>query len=63
MPYAVNPDRAIPWNKLPDFPIDTELYRTVEIYEQLGTARAALGKLQGRSAVIPNQGHIREKRI
>jgi hypothetical protein len=56
MTYTINPDRETPWNSLPKLPIDTELYRTVEIYEQLANAKAALGRLQGRSAVIPNQG-------
>jgi len=28
----------------------------VEIYSQLGNAKPALGRLQGRSIVIPNQG-------
>ena len=56
MAYTINPDRAVPWNSLPELPIDAERYRTVEIYEQLANARAALGRLQGRSAVIPNQG-------
>jgi Fic family protein len=56
MAYTINPDRSTPWNSLPELPIDTELYRTVEVYEQLANAKAALGRLQGRSAVIPNQG-------
>jgi Fic family protein len=56
MTYIINPDRSTPWNSLPELPIDTELYRTVEVYEQLANAKAALGRLQGRSAVIPNQG-------
>lgn len=56
MAYTINPDRATPWNSLPELPIDSELYRTVEIYEQLANAKAALGRLQGRSAVISNQG-------
>ena len=54
--YPVNPDRTSPWNDLPLLPIREELYRTVEIMEQLGNAKAALAKLHGRSAVIPNQG-------
>ena len=54
--YPVNPDRAIPWNNLPLLPIREELYRTVEVMEQLGNAKAALARLHGRSAVIPNQG-------
>ena len=33
-----------------------ELVETVEILNQLVKSRAALGRLQGRSAVIPNQG-------
>src|SRR5476649_2160652 len=56
MAYRVNPDRSTPWNNLPELPIDPELYQSVVIYEQLGNAKAALGRLQGRSIVIPNQG-------
>lgn len=52
----INPDRNIPWNDLPLLPIKEELYRTIEIIEKLGDAKAALARLQGRSAVIPNQG-------
>ncbi|RLD54017.1 MAG: Fic family protein, partial [Bacteroidetes bacterium] len=54
--YPVNPDRTIPWNDLPLLPIREALYRTVEVMEQLGNAKAALARLHGRSAVIPNQG-------
>lgn len=56
MPYLINPDRTQPWNGLPDLPIGEEYYRTLEVYEQLGKAKAALSRLQGRSAAIPNQG-------
>lgn len=56
MPYPINPDRNSPWNNLPELPIDTDLFRTVEIYEQMAKASAALARLQGRSVVIPNQG-------
>ncbi|KQS27974.1 Fic family protein [Dyadobacter sp. Leaf189] len=58
MKYQINPDRSVPWNDLPDLPLNPELYRTVEIFEQLGSAKAALGKLQGRSIAIPNQGML-----
>ena len=54
--YNVNPDRNKPWNELPLLPINENLYRTSEILEQLAEAKAALGKLQGRSIAIPNQG-------
>lgn len=54
--YQINPDRNKPWNDLPLLPIKEELYRTIEIIEKLGEAKAALARLQGRSAVIPNQG-------
>jgi Fic family protein len=54
--YQINPSRIIPWNDLPLLPINQELYRKPEILEQLGEAKAALGRLQGRSIVIPNQG-------
>lgn len=56
MAYQINPDRNVPWNGLPGLPVQEDLYRTVEIYEQLANAKAALGKLQGRSIAIPNQG-------
>lgn len=56
MRYRINPDRTKPWNDLPELPIDAEIYQKVIIYEQLGNAKAALGRLQGRSIVIPNQG-------
>ena len=56
MAYRINPDRSQPWNDLPLLPPPAELVETVEIYAQLARTRAALGQLQGRSAVIPNQG-------
>ncbi len=56
MVYPINPNREAPWNNLPSLPIDEELYRTPEVLEQLGEAKAALGRLQGRSIAIPNQG-------
>lgn len=52
--YPINPDRTKPWNDLPDLPIALELYRNVEIYEQLGHAKEALALLTGRSIAIPN---------
>jgi Fic family protein len=54
--YKINPDRNTPWNDLPLLPIKEELYRTIDIIEKLGDAKTALARLQGRSAVIPNQG-------
>lgn len=54
--YRINPDRSIPWNGLPKLPIDSTFYRDLDVYEMLGKAKAALGKLQGRSIAIPNQG-------
>jgi len=54
--YPINPDRNTPWNDLPLLPIKSELYHTIEILEKLGDAKAALARLHGRSAVIPNQG-------
>ena len=54
--YKINPDRNIPWNDLPELPIDRELYYSVEILEQLVEAKSALARLQGRSAAIPNPG-------
>jgi Fic family protein len=54
--YPINPNRVIPWNNLPPLPIREELHQTIEIFRILGDAKAALGKLQGRSVVIPNQG-------
>lgn len=54
--YPINADRNIPWNELPLLPIDKELYHTIDILERLGEAKAALARLSGRSAIIPNQG-------
>jgi Fic family protein len=54
--YQINPDRTIPWNSLPLLPIREDLYRTTEVFEKLGEAKAAIARLQGRSIVIPNQG-------
>ncbi|MEP1035303.1 Fic family protein [Ekhidna sp.] len=54
--FNINPDRNAPWNDLPDLPIHPDLYRTVDIMEQLGNAKSALGRLHGRSVAIPNQG-------
>jgi Fic family protein len=54
--YQINPNRDIPWNNLPPLPIREELHQTIELLRVLGDAKAALGKLQGRSVVIPNQG-------
>ena len=54
--YPINPDRNLPWNDLPSLPIDKALYRTIDIIEKLGEAKTALARLQGRSAIIPNQG-------
>ncbi len=54
--YPINPNRNVPWNNLPPLPIRKELYQTIEILEKLGEAKAALARLHGRSAVIPNQG-------
>jgi Fic family protein len=56
MPYQINPDRVTPWNNLPELPIDKELYEDIDVYMQLGNSKAALGRLQGRSIAIPNQG-------
>lgn len=56
MLYQINPNRNAPWNDLPLLPIHEDLYRTAEIYEKLGEAKAAIARLQGRSVVIPNQG-------
>lgn len=54
--YLINPNRNKPWNDLPDLPIQADLYRTVDVYEHLAWAKEALGRLQGRSIAIPNQG-------
>lgn len=54
--FQINPDRNKPWNDLPDLPIHPDLYRTVEVMEQLGNTKSALGRLHGRSVAIPNQG-------
>ena len=52
--YKINPDRNIPWNDLPELPIAQELYRNVDVLEQLANSKAALGRLHGRSIAIPN---------
>lgn len=56
MAYIINPDRSKPWNGLPELPIEASYFETVPVLQQLGNTKAALGRLQGRSAVIPNQG-------
>lgn len=56
--YPVNPDRMVPWNDLPDLPVDASLYRDVDVYEQLGRAKEALALLAGRSIAIPNPGML-----
>jgi len=56
MAYKINPDRNVPWNNIPELPIDRNLYEDIDIYKQLGDSKAALGRLQGRSVAIPNQG-------
>ncbi|AMQ00252.1 Filamentation induced by cAMP protein Fic [Pedobacter cryoconitis] len=58
MSYKINPDRNKPWNDLPDLPITSILYEDIDIYKQLGNSKAALGRLQGRSIAIPNQGML-----
>ncbi|CAN5221377.1 Fic family protein [soil metagenome] len=55
MAYRINPDRNIPWNGLPELPIDKTLYEDIEVLTRLGDAKAAIGRLQGRSIAIPNQ--------
>jgi len=52
--YTVNPDRNKPWNELPGLPVNEQVYKTVEVYEQLGKAKEALALLAGRSVAIPN---------
>ena len=54
-PYRINSDREKPWNTLPLLPVPEENYKTVKVYEHLGRAKEALGRLQGRSIAIPNQ--------
>ena len=56
MVYKINPDRNKPWNDIPSLPIDKSLFETIEVYKLLVEAKAALARLQGRSAIIPNQG-------
>lgn len=54
--YKVNADRNKPWNDMPELPIAEELYKDIDVFEQLVLARASLARLQGRSIAIPNQG-------
>jgi Fic family protein len=56
--YRINADRNQPWNTLPPLPLDERLYKTVDVLEQLGQAKLALGRLQGRGVAIPNQGML-----
>ncbi len=56
MTYKINSDRNTPWNDLPELPISKDIYYTIETLEKMGEAKAALARLQGRSAAIPNQG-------
>src|SRR3979490_1841675 len=56
MAYRVNPDRSLPWNDLPELPPEEQYYEDLDILRQLGNAKAALGRLLGRSIAIPNQG-------
>lgn len=56
MAYPINPDRTKPWNDLPLLPPARELYEDIQVFTQLGNAKASLGRLQGRSIAIPNQG-------
>ncbi|MDR7131345.1 Fic family protein [Algoriphagus sp. 4150] len=58
MTYLINPDRTKPWNNLPELPIEGQYFRDLDIFEQLGEAKAAIARLQGRSAAIPNQGML-----
>ncbi len=58
MAYPINPDRTQPWNKLPELPLEPEDYKNIEVYEKLVEAHAALGRLQGRSIAIPDQGML-----
>ncbi len=52
--YPVNPDRNVPWNTLPDLPLDPEVWETISVYKQLAKAKEAIGKLQGRSIALPD---------
>ncbi|MEJ7559351.1 MAG: Fic/DOC family N-terminal domain-containing protein [Pedobacter sp.] len=56
MSYPINPDRNLPWNGLPELPVDKAIYEDIELYTQLGNSKAALARLQGRSIAIPNKG-------
>lgn len=58
MSYTINPDRSKPWNGLPELPIGEEYYRDLDVFEQLANSKAAIARLQGRSAAIPNQGML-----
>ena len=40
MAYQVNPDRNQPWNALPELPVDPYFYKDVEVFVQLGNAKA-----------------------
>ena len=50
--YPINPDRTIPWNDLPQLPIDEALHRNVPVLEKLLEAKTALARLYGRSVAV-----------
>lgn len=52
MNYRINPDRNIPWNNLPLLPISEPNYKIIDVYEQLGRAKEAMGLLSGRLIAI-----------
>ena len=42
--WPINPDRTTPWNDLPLLSLESEYWRTIEIMECLGEAKAALAR-------------------
>ena len=54
--FHINSDRNKPWNDLPELPLHESYYKDLQVYDQLGRAKAALARLHGRSIAIPNPG-------
>ena len=54
--YPLNPDRNLPWNDLPELPLDEQIFEDLNLYKQLGKTKEALALLNGRSIAIANQG-------
>jgi len=56
MAYSINPTEASLERITLSCHWTNNYNQDIEIYEQLGNAKAALARLHGRSIAIPNQG-------